>query len=259
MTGTVRSVLKVVLVPALLLAGWWIISAGSTNPFWPPLRSIIEAFPTTWTAEAWMMDVLPSIGRLLLGYCLAAVVGVALGYVIGTSPVLRAFCEPTLEFLRAIPPPIMLPVIALFLGYTNVFGKILTIVLGCVWPILLNTIDGVRSVEDGVVDTARSFRFRRRTQVLEVVLPAAAPRIFAGLRLSLAIGVVLMVISEMFAADRGLGSAIIQFQETFAIPQMWTGILLLGMVGVVLSLGLRLIENRTLAWYHGQRRLERGA
>jgi ABC-type nitrate/sulfonate/bicarbonate transport system permease component len=245
-------------LPVVLIVLWWTLSASSTSFFWPPLSTIVRAFPETWTADPILHDVLPSLARLLLGYLIALVGGVALGTAIGSSATLRALCEPALEFLRAVPPPVLVPVIALFTGYTGWTAKVITIALGCVWPILLNTVEGVRSIDEMLRDTARSYRLGRLA-TLQMVLRGAGPRIATGARQALSIGVILMVISELFGADRGLGAAIVQFQRGFAIPQMWTGIILLGLLGVALSGLFRLAEHRTLAWYRGLRQAERGA
>ncbi|WP_062461965.1 ABC transporter permease [Demequina soli] len=245
-------------LPIVLLAAWWVASADSTSPFWPPLQKIIQTFPTTWTWDRFVGDVVPSLTRLAIGYALAVIVGIVLGTAIGLMPRLRALSEPVLEFFRAIPPPVMVPIIALFAGYTGSLGKVLTIALGCLWPILLNTVEGVRGLEPTLTDTARSYRLSTWRRLTFVVLPGASPRIFAGARQALSIGVILMVISELFGANRGLGAAIVQFQRSFAIPQMWTGIIVLGLIGVVLAALFRAVENRMLAWYQGQRQIERG-
>ena len=175
---------------------------------------------------------------------------------IGSSRVLRGLLEPVLEFFRAIPPPVLVPVLILFAGIGTSM-KILVIFSGCVWPILLNTVEGVRGIDEVLRDTARCYRLRPATQLRYLVLRAASPQIAAGARQALSVGVILMVISEMFAANNGLGFTIVQFQRSFAIPEMWSGILLLGLVGVVLSLLFRLVERRVLAWYRGQRDIER--
>jgi ABC-type nitrate/sulfonate/bicarbonate transport system permease component len=244
-------------LPVVLVVAWWLLSANSTSFFWPPLKTIVAAFPETWTAEEILHDVLPSLARLAVGYLIALVVGVAAGTAIGSSRTLRALCEPALEFFRAIPPPVLIPVIALFAGYTGWTAKVVTIALGCLWPILLNTVEGVRSVDEVLRDTARSYRLGRLTTLEHVVLRGASPRIAAGARQALSIGVILMVISELFGANRGLGAAIVQFQRSFAVPQMWTGIILLGLIGVALSGLFRLVEHRTMAWYRGLRQAER--
>jgi ABC-type nitrate/sulfonate/bicarbonate transport system permease component len=244
-------------LPIVLIALWWVSSAGSTSFFWPPLATILTAFPATWTADPILHDVLPSLARLAIGYLIAVVVGVALGTAIGSSRTLRALTEPALEFFRAIPPPVLVPVIALFAGYTGWTAKVITIALGCLWPILLNTVEGVRSLDEVLRDTARSYRLGR-VATLGVVLRGSSPRVATGARQALSIGVILMVISELFGANRGLGAAIVQFQRGFAIPQMWTGIILLGLLGVALSGLFRLVEHRSLAWYRGLRQSERG-
>ncbi|MFD0251291.1 ABC transporter permease [Streptomyces sp. NPDC127113] len=239
-------------LPLVLVAVWWVSSAGSQDVYWPPLRTVLESFPEVWTGERWRGDVLPSVLRLAAGYALAAVVGVAVGTLVGSHRRVRAVCEPVLEFLRAVPPPVLVPVIMLFAGIGDTM-KIVVIAAGCVWPVLLNTVEGVRAVDAVMAETARCYGVTGVARLRHVVLPAASPQIFAGLRQALSIGIILMVISEMFAASNGLGFTIVQFQRSFAIPGMWTGILLLGLLGFVLSVLFQLVERRALGWYHGLR------
>ncbi|MFD7873345.1 ABC transporter permease [Streptomyces sp. NPDC059766] len=239
-------------LPAVLVALWWAASDGSTNVYWPPLRTILETFPDVWTAGRLRSDVLPSVARLAAGYTTAAVAGVALGTVVGSYRRVRAVCEPVLEFLRAVPPPVLVPVIMLFAGIGDTM-KIVVIASGCVWPVLLNTVEGVRAVDPVMAETARSYGIAGPARLRHLVLRSASPQIFAGLRQALSIGIILMVISEMFAASNGLGFTIVQFQRGFAIPDMWTGILVLGLLGFVLSAVFQAVERRVLAWYHGLR------
>ncbi len=250
----IRRLIAAVALPAALIGLWWALTANSTSYFWPPLEDIVRVFPDTWFGERISTDLAPSVIRLTIGYLSALVLGVAAGFAIGLSPVLRALTEPSLEFLRAVPPPVLIPVIALFAGYTGSLSKIITIVLGCVWPVLLNTVEGVRAVDEVLLDTARSYRLSRR----RVILRAASPQIAAGARQALSIAVILMVISELFGASNGLGASVVQFQRSFAIPQMWTGIIVLGLLGVLLSLIFRIVEHRALAWYRGVREADRG-
>jgi ABC-type nitrate/sulfonate/bicarbonate transport system permease component len=252
-----RRVLVVVALPLALLVLWWVASADSQSFYLPPLSQILEAFASTWLGGRLVDDVLPSVARLLAGFALATVAGVALGVVVGSSRGLRAALEPVLEFLRAIPPPVLVPIFILVAGIGTTM-KVLVIVSGCLWPILLNTIEGVRARDEVLEDTCRAYGIRGSARLRHLVLRAASPQIITGMRQALAIGIILMVISEMFAASSGLGFTIIQFQRGFAIPEMWSGILLLGLLGVILSLGFRAFENRILAWYYGLRRAQRG-
>ncbi|GGJ45470.1 ABC transporter permease [Streptomyces brasiliensis] len=242
----------VLALPVLLLLAWWFASDGSTDVYWPPLRTILKTFPDVWTADRLRTDVFPSVLRLAAGYALAAAVGVGLGTLIGSSRRVRAVCEPVLEFLRAVPPPVLVPVIMLFAGIGDTM-KIVVIASGCVWPVLLNTVEGVRAVDSVMLETARSYGITGVTRLRHLVLRSASPQIFAGLRQALSIGIILMVISEMFAASDGIGFTVVQFQRSFAIPDMWTGILVLGLLGFLLSVVFQLVERRVLGWYHGLR------
>ena len=239
-------------LPAILVATWWFASADSTDFYRPPLSKILVAFRETWFSARITDDVLPSLTRLAVGYAAALLLGVGLGLLIGSNRSLRQLLEPVLEFLRAIPPPALVPVLILVAGFGDLM-KVLVIVSGCVWPILLNTVEGVRSVDEVLADTCRSYRIHGRARLRHLVLRSASPQIVTGARQALSIGIILMVISEMFAASSGLGFTIVQFQRSFAIPEMWSGVLLLGLIGVALSLLFRLAENRILGWYHGVR------
>jgi ABC-type nitrate/sulfonate/bicarbonate transport system permease component len=256
MTVVLRRIVLVLALPALLFAIWWVTSADSQSFYAPPLKKILTTFPNVWTGERIRTDVVPSLLRLIAGYTLAALVGVGLGVMIGLNRRVRAALEPVLEFFRAIPPPVLVPIIMLFAGIGNTM-KVVVIVSGCVWPILLNTVEGARAVDEVLSDTCHSYGITGVARLRHLVLRSASPQIFTGLRQALSIGIILMVISEMFAASNGLGFAVVQFQRSFAIPEMWTGILLLGLLGFALSVLFRLVENRLLAWYHGLRRAQR--
>jgi ABC-type nitrate/sulfonate/bicarbonate transport system permease component len=243
-------------LPAVLLVTWWIASAGSTSFYQPPLQRIIEVIPGTWTAERLQSDVLPSVLRLLTGYGLALLIGVLLGVLIGANPRLRSLLEPTLEFLRAIPPPVLVPILVLIAGLGNP-TKVLVIVVGGVWPVLLNTVEGVRAVDEVLSDTCRSYRVGGWLRMRTFVLRAASPQIVVGARQALSISIIMMVIGELLGATNGLGYTVVEFQRGFQIPEMWSGVFVLGLLGVLLSLAFTLVERRVLNWYHGARAAER--
>jgi ABC-type nitrate/sulfonate/bicarbonate transport system permease component len=248
--------LQVLGLPLLLVLGWWAFSERSQTFYLPPPQRIATTFVDVWFSQRFFDDVLPSVARLLAGLVIAVLVGVGLGVPIGSSARLRAVVEPVLEFFRAIPPPVLVPLIMLIVGIDNRM-KVLVVVSGCVWPILLNTVEGVRAVDAVLADTARCYRIEGIARLRHLVLPAASPQIMTGIRQALSIGIILMVISEMFASSSGLGFTIVQFQRSFAIAEMWSGIVLLGLLGIALSLGFRVLERHALSWYHGQRRTQR--
>jgi ABC-type nitrate/sulfonate/bicarbonate transport system permease component len=239
-------------LPVVLVVIWWFASAGSKDFYFPPLEKIVQVFPETWFGPRMVDDVLPSLLRLAVGYAAALLLGIGLGILIGVNSKLRAVVEPLLEFLRAIPPPVLVPILMLMAGIGNTM-KVLVIISGCVWPILLNTVEGVRGVDEVLTDTCRSYRIRGGLRVWHLMVRSASPQIVAGARQALSIGIILMVISEMFAASSGIGFTVIQFKDGFRIPQMWTGVILLGLLGVLLAVLFRLAERRVLGWYHGIR------
>lgn len=253
--SAVRRIRRLVLeawLPIALLVGWWLASAHSTSTYFPALEQILRAFKDMWLFARIGTDLVPSLTRFLAGFALAVVVGVGAGIALGTRPAARRAAMPSVEFMRAIPAPALLPAMMAVLGFGNTM-KIVLIATGCLWPILLNTIDGVRGVDPLQLDFACVYRLSRRDRLLGIVVPSATPQVFAGLRVALAIGLIVMVISEMLGSANGLGYAIIQAQQTFAIPQMWAGILLLGIVGFVVNAAFVLVERRVLRWHRGWR------
>ncbi len=249
---TGRRVFFALALPAVLLVTWWVTSIDSESFFFPPLTRILGTFEETWFQGRLVSDALPSIARLAGGYSIALMIGVTFGVLFGLNARLREFFEPVLDFMRGIPVAILVPIFMIFAGIGTEM-KLLVIAFGCLWPILLNTIAGVRGIDEVLRDTADSYRFRGHTKVLRLVLRGASPQIFTGARQSLSIGIILMVVSEMFAANNGLGFAIVQFQREFSIPEMWSGIILLGILGVTLSMAFRVVEHFGMTWYRGLR------
>lgn len=258
----VRSILFTVALPVVLLVTWWVVSYDSTNVYFPSLQRIVQAFPATWLEGGWesrlAVDGFASIWRLLVGFVGATVIAIGLGTLIGLLPRVRAYCEPTLELIRAVPAPVLVPIIGLFAGIGDTM-KIIVVLFGCLWPILLNTVEGVRAVDSVMIDTAKSYRLSMSRRILTLIIPAASPQILAGMRQGLSVGIILMVISEMFAATNGLGFSVVQFQRNFALPEMWTGIIVLGLLGLIASTLFQIFESRSLRWYHGMRRAARDA
>ncbi|MFD1210723.1 ABC transporter permease [Arthrobacter sp. GCM10027362] len=237
-------------IPLLLLAVWTVYTSTTTNFFIPEPAKLMDRFFKIWFSERFVSDVLPSLGRLLAGLGLSIVIGVAVGAVIGYVRWIRWLFEPLFEFIRAIPSTILIPVLLLLIGINDTM-KITLIVLSCVWPILLNTVSGVTSIDEVLQNTAKVIGLTKFDRMRYLVLPAASPQIMAGIRQSLAVALILMVVSEMFASTDGIGHWTINFQNRVAIAEMWSGILLLGIIGVVLSVVFQWFQKRVLAWYEG--------
>jgi ABC-type nitrate/sulfonate/bicarbonate transport system permease component len=236
------------LVPVAIVVFWWFASADSTSPYYPSLETILSSFRETWLFAHFSSDIVPSLKRLFAGYALAVAVGIGLGILLGRIRTLDAMFQPTLQFSRAIPAAALVPIGTTVLGIGDA-PKIWIIAFVCVFPILLNTIDGVRSVEPGLEDVGRSFRLTRRQRVLAIQLPSAAPAIFAGMRIALAFAFIMMIVTEMVAASSGIGFVTLNAQQGFQIPQMWAGMVLLAVLGATLNVIFVLVEGRVLRWH----------
>ena len=240
-------------VLAAVVVGWQAATLIVDDPVnWPTFTDVVARFWDAWLTDpdAWVRSIAPSLARLLGGWAGAAMLGIGLGVLIGSSPRARDYVDPIVHFARAIPPPVLLPLFIVLLGIGDAM-KVAMIGFGTIWPILLNTADGVRSVEPLHRETARAYRVRARDELLRIVLPSATPRIFAGLRISLSIAVILMVISELVATVNGIGFELLQAQRTFRSLDVWATIVLLGVIGYVLNATLGLVEGRVLRW-HGR-------
>lgn len=248
-----RFALRWVVLIALLIV-WQVLTTAFTSPFFPQPSKILARFAELWlpgdgqiVTQSMSADVIPSMGRMLLGFGVSILIAVVLGVAIGLSRAFADYVDPIVQFLRAVPPPALIPVFLVLFG-TGEQMRILLIAFGTAWPILLNTIEGVRGIEVLKYDTARVFRISFAERLTRIVLPGAAPKILAGVRTSLALGLILMVISEMVASSSGIGFSILQAQRGFAFLDMWAGIVLLGILGFLLNIILTVIERRILAW-----------
>jgi ABC-type nitrate/sulfonate/bicarbonate transport system permease component len=165
----------------------------------------------------------------------------------GRSPLVHGLLEPLVEVLRPLPKPALLPPLILFLGLGDAM-KLTAIGLGVFFPVLVNTIQGVRGTDPVMLDAARTFQHGRAATLWKVVLPSALPLILAGMRISLGIGLVLVVIAEMMAGTGGIGFLIIDMQRSFRIPDMYAWIVILAVLGYLLNEAFVRIERRSLHW-----------
>lgn len=251
-----RSFLRQWLVLIVVIGLWELVTQLAQHSFFPPPSKIAATAGEKWfsgpasalflTSEA-HSDMLASLGRVAAGWLLAVLIGVALGVLLGRSRTALDYVGPLMAFMRAIPSPVLVPVFIVLLGIGTQM-QITVIVFSVVWPILLNAVDGARSVDQVKFDTARSFGVSRPLWIFGVVLPAAAPKIFAGLRVSLSLSLVVMVVSELVGSTNGIGYRLMFDQRQFDFPAMWAGIVLLGVLGYLLNTLLLVVERRALSW-----------
>ena len=242
------TVLERIWLVVVLFLLWWFISATSTNIFVPSLASILSRLGRDLTNGVIAQGAAYSLTNLALGLLIATTVGIVVGLALGETRRLREIVDPIIHFFRSVPQAALVPLIIGSFGIGQ-GPKIGTIAFACVWPVLLNTMDGVLGLEPTVRKFSRVYRIPRGLHFRRIVLPAALPQIVAGLRVALPIGITVMVVSELFAANRGLGFYILNSSATFHIPETWAGALLVGVIGYILSMLFIIFERRLLAWY----------
>jgi ABC-type nitrate/sulfonate/bicarbonate transport system permease component len=242
-----------ILVPIAIVVAWQLWTVQSENPSFPRLSTILIEFKDLWLFSEFGTHVVPSLKRIVLGFVIATVVGVGLGIPLGLSRWTRAFAMPHVEYWRAMPPPALLPISIVLLHSIGDVQKVTLIAFFCLFPILLNTMDGVRSIDPTLLDTARSFNIPRQERIRRLVFPAALPQIAAGMRTSLSLAVIIMVVAEYFSSTSGVGYVLLISKNTFEFAPMWAAILLIGLLGYGLNVLFMLAERRILAWHRGWR------
>jgi ABC-type nitrate/sulfonate/bicarbonate transport system permease component len=184
------------------------------------------------------------------GYLLASTIAVTLGVVLGYFRLVHSLLETLIEFLRPMPSVAIVPVAILLLGIGDSMIVAVT-VYASTWPILINTIDGVRHIERTLIDTARTFGLARRRILWQIVLPAASPYIVTGLRVSLSIALILVTTAEMIAGSKGLGFFILDQERSLQSSNMYAGIILVAVLGYLLNRLFVVLEGKAMKWRRG--------
>ena len=233
----------------------WARTRGELAAFFPPASRVLATLWQLLASGELAEHTLATLRRFAQGYALAAALSVGAGLCLGLWRPLYNLLEPLIELLRPMPSPATIPIAILFLGIGDEM-KVAVTVYACSWPILLNTIDGVRSVDRVLFATAATFRLTSWARFWKVVLPAASPQIVTGLRVSLAIALILVVTSEMVVSNDGLGYYVLESQRTFQLPQMYAAVVALGIIGYVLNRLFLALDSWAMAWHKGLTRRE---
>ena len=241
-----------VILIGLLLLLWQGLSVYEiVHPIYiPPVSKIFRALYDIIISGELPLHYAHSLYRTFTGYFIAAFLAIGLGIIIGWSRTAFNLTEPLTELARPVPSPAIIPMIILLLGIGDQM-KIFIIGWACFWPILVNTIDGVRSVDRVVVDTARTFGSTQKEILRKIIIPAASPSIVTGMRIALAVALILTVISEMIAGRNGIGFFILDSERTFRVPEMYAGTFSLAAVGYSLNRVFVAADRKFMGWHKG--------
>jgi len=228
---------------------WWAVSTAGwvSRVFLPSPQATWASLVEGVTDGDLLAFTWATVSRMLLGWALASLLGVALGAVIGLSSTARAYMQPTLEFIRPLPASALLPLAISIFGLSP--AMVLSVVaFGAMWPVLLATVHGFASVPAQLQEVARCLQLSRMAYAFKIGLPNAMPDIFAGMRLSLTVSLIVSVVGEMIASQPGLGQAILLAARSFRASELFAGIVLLGLIGFASSALLAVFEKRLLKW-----------
>ncbi len=239
--GVATLLVLVGLVEGAVRAGW--LNAALI----PPPTVVLRQVAGILGAGTFAAPLGQTLYLLAVGYVVGCVLAIGLGLLMGRSRFVHGLFEPLVEILRPLPKPALLPPLILFLGLGDAM-KLTVIGLGVFFPVLINTIQGVRGTDRVLVDTARTFQHSGAAILWKVVLPAATPMILSGMRVSLGIGLVLVIVAEMMAGTGGIGYLIVDMQRSFRIPDMYAWSLILAVLGFALNEVFLVVERRLIFW-----------
>lgn len=234
---------------AALIGLWWLAAHGQwvSRAFLPTPEATWQQLVAGLADGELAAQTAATVGRMLAGWGLASLLGVALGALIGSSATARAWLQPMLEFIRPLPASAVLPLAIALFGLSS--GMVLAVVaFGAMWPVLLATLHGFASVHERLREVAAALQLSRTAFALKLGLPQALPDILAGLRLSLTVSLIVSVVGEMIASQPGLGQAILLAARSFQASELYAGVLLLGAIGFASSAALARAEARLLRW-----------
>ncbi len=220
-----------------VLVGLWelVITSGLLEyQFLPAPSAIAGSVGTLVSSGDLTSNVLHTVYVTLLGWTLASAIGIAFGLLLGLSDTAWRYSMASIEVVRAIPPVSLVPVALLVFGF-SVRMELVIIVFVSAWPVLVNTIDGVRGVRAELLDVARMLRMGTRTRIGKILLPAAMPSVVVGLRLGLSLSLVLAVVAEMIGNPNGLGNALVAAQQALQPEEMFAYVFTIGVLGIGLN------------------------
>jgi sulfonate transport system permease protein len=234
------------------LLAWELYGRALSTPIFTYPTAVARAFADTVVkGELWFF-LRSSLVVLALGLALAVVVGIPAGILMARRPLIEHAADPYVNALYATPLVAVIPLIVLWLGFET-RAKVVLVFLFCVFPILINTYQGVKSTDSRLVEVARSFCSREGALWRDVILPSAMPFVIAGIRLAIGRGLIGMVVSEFYTTITGLGYMIVQYANTFKTDRLFVPIVVLMAMGVGLTSALRVLERRVAPWLYASR------
>lgn len=237
------------LVPLAVLVIWQLASSnGWVNAVLiPPPKDVVDEFGRMLASGELLTNLRISAGRAALGFLLGGGLGLAAGLWVGFSLKAERLLDPSLQLLRTLPHLAVAPLFILWFGFGET-SKIILIAKGAFFPLYVNTFLGVRSVDRNLFDVARVLEFTKWQTITKLIIPASLPSLFLGIRLSIAVSWLGLVVAEMMGSSSGLGYIINDARSFSLTSVIFVGIIVFAVVGKVTDSLVRVAENRLLCW-----------
>lgn len=237
-----------------LLAGWEVLvrSGAVTFDYLPAPSGILLASGSLIASGELFSQALHTVELILIGWTAAAAIGIGLGLALGLSPLLRRWSLASFEVLRPLPAIAFLP-LALLLFNFSLTTELVLMIYASIWPVFINTMGGVMGVTSRLYDVGRTLRLSRMQTLVKVIVPAAAPAIVTGCRLSMGLTLVMAIVAEMIANPHGLGYAVISELQAMQPQRMFAYVIFIGVLSIALNAGLLWVSRHILRshrWAH---------
>lgn len=216
--------------------------------FFPPPSSVFAQFWVLMFEDSSLLhDIYVTLRRVFIGFVVGGLPAMVLGLAMGFIRPLRLFIDPVVSMLYPIPKSAIMPLLLLIFGFGEA-SKWVLVAIGVFFPVLLNCMSGVMGINKVYTDVANNYGASRLQYLRMVAFPGALPLILSGLRLGLGMGLILVAVAEIVGAQDGLGYLIQHSWELFSVETMYVGLFLLGLIGIVTSLGLKELERKMVPW-----------
>ena len=247
-----RAFVRSVIVPAAIVLAWEALSrSGVINPMILPAPSrVLLRWIDYFKSGELPRDAVSSLYRVMMGFLIGTALGLLIGLAMGASNAVYAYLNPLVQLLRPIPPIAYVPLAILWFGLGNPPAFFL-ISLGAFFPVLMNTITGVRSVDAIYIRAARNLGASRAALFFRVMVPAAMPHIMTGIRVGFGVAFIVVIVAEMIAVNSGLGYRILEAREYFWSDKIIAGMITIGLLGLGIDAALARLSKHLLRWHRG--------
>lgn len=240
---------KGLVLPLLIIVVWQIFSSSGvvSATVLPSPIQIVETFCGLVVSGLLLGHLQISIYRAVVGFLLGASIALVLGFIVGFSKRSESYLDPTMQMLRTIPSLAVTPLFILWFGFDEL-SKILLIAFASFFPVYVNTYNGIRSVDSKLFEVAQVLEFSKWQQLTKLILPSALSHILVGIRLSLGIAWLSLVVAELMGSSAGVGYMIMDARQFSQTDKVFVGIIIFGVVGKLTDSLVRILEQKLLKW-----------